>query len=47
MQTAILAGALGTRLSKETYNKPMDTLRDKNNLERLWSIDEAPSKLYE
>ena len=27
--------------------QPMDTLRDKNNLERLWSIDEAPWKLWE
>ena len=25
---------------------PMDTLRDKNNLERLWSIDQAPWKLW-
>ena len=26
--------------------QPMDTLRDKNNLERLWSIDKAPWKLW-
>ncbi len=26
--------------------QPMDTLRDKNNLERLWSIDQAPWKLW-
>ena len=26
--------------------QPMDTLRDKNNLERLWSINQAPWKLW-
>ena len=26
--------------------QPMDTLRDKNNLERLWSIEQAPWKLW-
>ena len=26
--------------------QPMDTLRDKNHLERLWSIDQAPWKLW-
>ena len=27
--------------------QPMDTLRDKSNLERLWSIDQAPWKLWD
>ena len=26
--------------------QPMDTLRDKNNLEKLWSLDQAPWKLW-
>ena len=26
--------------------QPMDTLRDKNNLERLWTMGEAPWKLW-
>ena len=46
MQTAILAGALGTRLSKETYNKPMDTLRDMKFLQEKWEDGAAPWKLW-
>ena len=37
MKVIILAGGLGTRISEETADKPkpMDTLREKEDLERF------------
>ena len=46
MEAVILAGRLGTRLSEETFlkPKPMDTLRDKKYLDKLWNSGNAPWK---
>lgn len=43
MKAVILAGGLGTRLSEE---RPMDTLRDKHELEDLWDKRKAPWKSW-
>jgi glucose-1-phosphate cytidylyltransferase len=39
-------GQLGA-YKHEGFWQPMDTLRDKNELERLWSIGKAPWKVWE
>ena len=34
-------------LNMTGFWQPMDTLRDKNNLERLWSIDQSSMEIME
>jgi glucose-1-phosphate cytidylyltransferase len=43
MKVVILAGGLGTRFAEETDTrpKPMDSLKDKLDLNELWNYDKA------
>lgn len=45
MKVVILAGGFGTRLHGG-YWQPMDTLRDKQQLEDLWNTGKAPWKSW-